>query len=162
VAEATRERFVQKATRIAEQDAPGGARTGQRGGRDRLGNLSARLERVAGRKEPTPTAPGQGPQPLGGKAIAVAAAEPGAPPCGPESPANEQAPRLYEQAAPASPESLWELDGLAGRCGDYVRRWWRWVTSGLAGTRWVETRMLGGTAAPHGQRLTQQPPRTRA
>jgi hypothetical protein len=162
VAEATRERYVEKATRLAEQDAPGGTRTGQRGGRDRPGNLPALVERVAAREEPAPTGPGHGPPPSGENGIPVAAAEPGAPPCGPESPANEQVPRLYEQAAPAGPGSPGELEGLAGRWGDYVRRWRRWVTSGLAGTRWVETLMPGGTAVPHGQLLTQRPPRTPA
>ena len=46
--------------------------------------------------------------------------------------ADEREPRLYEQAAPASPPGPSRLEGLGGRCAAYVRRWCRWVTSGLA------------------------------
>jgi hypothetical protein len=128
VAGATGERFVEKATGLAARPEAGHRTPG-----DRRARLSAVIEQVVA----AATAPAPGTPRSAENGKAAAADEPGAPGRGPGRPADARAPRLYEQAAPASPPSPGGLEGLAGRCGDYVRRWCRWVTSGLGGTRWA-------------------------
>ena len=134
VAAATVERFVEKATRLATQDDPGVASSGQRVGRDLPGVVSALVERVVGGETPTATGPGDGAPSSGKKGTAAATEEPCSPARGPKGPMNEREPRLYEQATPAKPApGLMGLEGLGRRCGDNVRRWCRRVTSGLRG-----------------------------
>jgi hypothetical protein len=156
VAEATVARFAEKAGRLAAQDEPGDPPTGQRLGRDRPGDPSAVVERVVAGGRPA-AGPGEGAPPWGENATAAAPQEPGAPGRGANGPAYVRAPRLYEQAAPASPRRPGGLAGLAGRCGDYVRRWCRWVTSGLSCTRWAQTLRHGGDG-PGGRRATHPTP----
>lgn len=118
VAEATVQRFVEKATGLAAQEEAGNTAPGD------LSALALGVMAAA-------TAPGLGTPRSAVNGKGAATEEPGAPRRGPGRPPNERAPRLYEQAAPARPRSPRGLEGLAGRCGDYVRRWCRWVTSGL-------------------------------
>jgi hypothetical protein len=156
VAEATVARFADKASRLAAQDEPGDPLPAQRLGRDRPGGGSAVVERVVAGERPA-AGPGDRAPPGGENDAAAAPGEPGAPGRGPNSPADVRGPRLYEQAAPANPRSPGGLQGLTGRCGEYVRRWCRWVTSGLSGTRWAKTLRLGG-AGPGGLRGTLPTP----
>ena len=100
--------------------------------------VAARMRAAAGSSEGAP--------PSGENNAAAANEEVGFHVGGTNCPGHERKPRLYEQAAPASPRTPGGLEGLPGRCGDYVRRWCRWVMSGLSCSRWAETRLHGRVA----------------
>jgi hypothetical protein len=75
------------------------------------------------------------------KGKAAAPEAPGALDRRPGSPPGEREHRLYERAAPANPQIPGGLEGLAGRYGDDVRRWCRWVTRGLASASGWQVRL---------------------
>jgi len=126
VAQATVERFVAKATRLALQDGSAPAEPGGAGIFERLTALvltlagavkSAATQRDEGAPAAGATAAAHGPRDAGDDA---------------RSCADVREPRLYEQAAQIIPPGPSRLEGPGGRCGDYVRRWCGWVTSGIA------------------------------
>jgi RNA-directed DNA polymerase len=131
VAEATVERFVTKATRLAMHDEPAPAEPDGAGIIERATALAATLARAL-KYAATETEPGDSP-PAAGEARAPAAShEPPASVGDVRDLAIEREPRLYEQAAPTSPPGPSRLEGLGGRSGAYVRRRCGWVTSGLS------------------------------
>jgi hypothetical protein len=65
VAEATVERFVGKATRLASKDVAGNTAPGQRLPRDLSGGLAALVERFMGGEMPAETGSGEGAPPIG-------------------------------------------------------------------------------------------------
>jgi RNA-directed DNA polymerase len=132
VAEATVERFVDKATRLAKQ---GGTAPAEPGGAGIFERVTALVATLAGELKSAATERDEEAPAAGVVVGATAAAhEPRESGDDARSCADEREPWLYEQAAQISPPGPSRLEGLGGRCGAYVRRWCGWVTSGLAGS----------------------------
>jgi RNA-directed DNA polymerase len=156
VAEATVERFVKKASRLAMldeatrltmHDEPAPAESGGAGMIERVTALAAKF---ASTVKSTAAERDQVAREVGDARAAAAAPEPPASVDGVRDLAVEREPRLYEQAAHTNPSGRSRLQGLGGRCGAYVRRWGGWVTSGLSESRGNCLRLGGGAALCNG------------
>jgi hypothetical protein len=147
VAEATKERFVAKATRLAMQD---GTASAEPGGSEIFGRVAALAATLARAVKSAATKRDE--EALAG--ATAAAHEPRAPGDDARSLADEREPRLYEQALQPNSTSPWRHEGLGGRCGAYVRRWCDWVRSGLSES-------LGNGLQPDGIASTTRPRRGR-